>query len=65
MGITYQDKKAIPILLGVSSMAGVAASVFAIVIAISIGYKMVFLLGLIGYGLLILLVIGYKMIFKT
>lgn len=49
---SYTNKKAIPVLLGISSVAGVAASIFAIILSILYGYRFVFLLGLFGYGLL-------------
>ena len=60
MAAEYRDKNAIPIVLGVSSVAGVAASVFANVISISSGYQMVFLLGLSGYGALVLVTNWYR-----
>ncbi|MCB0535366.1 MAG: hypothetical protein KDD14_24375, partial [Saprospiraceae bacterium] len=54
MGAEYEDRQAIPLLLGISSVAGVAASVSAIVVSVLSGYKIVFLLGLSGYALLLL-----------
>jgi hypothetical protein len=55
----YKDKDAIPVLLGISSVAGVAASIFAIIASILYGYGFVFLLGLLSYGLLI--IIAYRL----
>ncbi len=54
-----KEKKKIPYLLGISSVAGVAASVFAIVISILYGYRFVFLLGLLGYSLV--MVLAYRL----
>ncbi|MEX2565035.1 MAG: hypothetical protein WD431_03760 [Cyclobacteriaceae bacterium] len=59
MAVGFKGKNAIPVLLGISSVAGVAASIFAIVISILYGYRLVFLLGLIGYSLLIMM--GYRL----
>ena len=59
---SFKDKKIISYLLGISSIAGVAASIFTIVISILYGYRFVFLFGLIGYGLLILITYRYKKI---
>lgn len=50
----HDNKNAVPILLAVSSVAGVAASVFAISISILYGYKFVFLAGLAGYALIVI-----------
>jgi len=52
---SLKEKKSIPYLLGISSVAGVAASIFAVVISILYGYRFVFLLALLGYGLVIVL----------
>lgn len=57
---SFKDKKIISYLLGISSVAGVAASIFAIVISILYGYSFVLLLGLLGYGLLILITYRLK-----
>tara|TARA_R110000823_G_scaffold51109_2_gene127599 strand:- start:510 stop:2867 length:2358 start_codon:yes stop_codon:yes gene_type:complete len=57
---SLKEKKSIPYLLGISSVAGVAASIFAIVISILYGYRFVFLLGLFGYGVVILLAYRLK-----
>tara|TARA_R110002049_G_scaffold62255_3_gene166590 strand:+ start:539 stop:2758 length:2220 start_codon:yes stop_codon:yes gene_type:complete len=60
IAISFKDKKIISYLLGISSIAGVAASIFTIVISILYGYRLVFLFGLLGYGLLILITYRYK-----
>ena len=57
---SLKEKKSIPYLLGISSVAGVAASIFAIVISILYGYRFVFLLGLFGYGVVIMLAYRLK-----
>lgn len=54
-----KKNKNIPYLLGISSVAGVAASIFAIVISILYGYRFVFLLGLLGYCLV--MVLAYRL----
>ncbi|SNZ01388.1 hypothetical protein [Flagellimonas pacifica] len=55
MAAPLKERKSLSYLLGISSVAGVAASVFAIVISILYGYRFVFLIGLFGYGLVIVL----------
>ena len=60
MASSLKEKKSIPYLLGISSVAGVAASIFAIVISILYGYRFVFLLGLFGYGVVIVLTYRLK-----
>lgn len=60
MATFLKEKKTIPYLLGISSIAGVAASIFAIVISILYGYSFVFLLGLFGYGSVIVLTYRLK-----
>lgn len=47
-------KNTLPILLGISSIAGVSASIFAVILSILYGYKVVFLIGLVAYTLVIL-----------
>ncbi|GMN11055.1 hypothetical protein MTsPCn9_22400 [Croceitalea sp. MTPC9] len=56
---SFKEKQIISYLLGISSVAGVAASIFAIVISILYGYSYVFLLGLLGYAVLI--VMAYRL----
>jgi predicted MFS family arabinose efflux permease len=51
MGAKISDKRTVALLLGISSVAGVAASILAIVISILYGYKAVFIIGLILYGI--------------
>ena len=57
---SFKDKKTVPFLLGISSAAGVSASIFAIVISIIFGYKFVFLFGLVGYSLVVVAAYGLK-----
>lgn len=54
MAADFKDRNTIPILLGISSVAGVAASIFAIILSILFGYELVFFAGLLAYVLIIL-----------
>tara|TARA_R110002167_G_scaffold271580_4_gene478132 strand:+ start:122 stop:529 length:408 start_codon:yes stop_codon:yes gene_type:complete len=57
---SFKEKQIISHLLGISSVAGVAASIFAIVISILYGYRFVFLIGLLGYAVLIVVAFRLK-----
>ncbi len=54
IGAKLDNKNAVATLLAISSVAGVAASVFAISISILYGYKIAFIVGLAGYALIVL-----------
>ena len=53
IGAKIKYKNVIPTLLGISSVAGVSASVFAIILSILYGYKVVLLVGIGAYLLVI------------
>ncbi|WP_445955779.1 hypothetical protein [Yeosuana sp.] len=57
---SFKEKQIISHLLGISSVASVAASIFAIVISILYGYRFVFLIGLLGYAVLIVVAFRLK-----